>query len=93
MRTTKIMMRPPLKKKLFLVQRPGVYITAEWDFFFFYFAAQKIFGQNFIIFLQKKNKKREKKDFPAARLATISATGWTGNIFFFKGGLFKVTDL
>ena len=29
----------------------------------------------------------EKKDFPAARLATITATRWTGNKLFSKGGL------
>ena len=30
--------RPPLKKMLFLVQRPGEDITAEWELFFFHFA-------------------------------------------------------
>ena len=44
-------------------------------------------GQNFIIFLQKK-KKKKKEDFAAARLATMSATRWTGNKrFLIKGGL------
>ena len=51
-----------------------------------------ILGQNFIIFLQKKKKKKKGGggvggDFAAARLATISATRWTGNKLFFKGGL------
>ena len=75
--------RPPLKKMLFPVQRPGDFITAEWEFFFpfcpFFFV-----GQDFIIFLQKKYKKKQKKKgFAAARLATISATRYTGNKTFF----------
>ena len=81
--------RPPLKKILFPVQRPGVYITAEWDFFFFILPKKYFLGQNFIIFLPPppQKKKEKKKDFAAARLATISATRWTGNKVFFKGGL------
>ena len=51
---------------------------------FFHFANFLFFGQDFIIFLPKKKKK---KDFAAARLATISATRYTGNKLFFKGGL------
>ena len=35
-------------------------------------------SQKYPYFLQKK-KKYKKKDFAAARLATISATCWTGN--------------
>ena len=34
-------MRPPLKKILFPVQRPGVYITAEWELFFSFCPQQK----------------------------------------------------
>ena len=47
-------------------------------------------GQNFIIFSPpppNPQKGGEKTDFAAARLATISATRWTGNKLFFKGGL------
>ena len=38
-----------------------------------------------------KGKKRviEQKDFAAARLATTSATCWTGIKLFFKGGLYS----
>ena len=43
--------------------------------FFFILPPKKSFGQ------------KKKKDFAAARLATISATRWTGNKLFFKGGL------
>ena len=38
----------------------------------------------------KKRKKVEKKEFAAARVAIILATRWTGNTFFFKGGLSSV---
>ena len=46
--------RPPLKKMLFLVQRPGDYITAEWELFFF--ANFIFFWLKFHHFLQKKKK-------------------------------------
>ena len=48
-------LRPPLKKMLFPVQRPGDFITAEWELFFFILPS--FFGQDFIIFLQKKTEK------------------------------------
>ena len=76
-----------LKKILSPVQRPGVYITAEWELFFHFAQKKNFFGQNFIIFLPTKKEKGKKKDFAATRLATISATRWTGNKVFFKGGL------
>ena len=79
--------RPPLKKSLFPVHRPGGYFLADWEHFFLDFLDFFFFGQDFIIFLQKKKKKKKKKDFAAARLATISATRYTGNKLFFKGGL------
>ena len=66
--------RPPFKKILFPVQLPGVYITADWELFFFILPHKQFFGQNFIIFLPKKKEKKRKKDVAAARLATISAT-------------------
>ena len=56
--------------------------------FSFIFSLFFFFCQDFIIFLPKKN--RKKKDFAAARLATISATRYTGNKFFFKGGPIRV---
>ena len=43
-------------------------------------------GSRFHHFLTKK-KTKKKKDFAAARLATISATRYTENKLFFKGGL------
>ena len=70
-----------LKKTLFPVARPGDFISAEWDFFFFHFA-------HFIIFLPKIKKKKKRGgggEIVAARLATISATRYTGNKPFFKG--------
>ena len=79
-----VRIRPPLKKKLFPVQRPGEHITADFFFFLilhFFFN----FGQNFIIFLPKKIK--WKKKVAATRLAIILATRWTGNKHFFTGGL------
>ena len=44
-------------------------------------------------FSYRKKKKQEKKKFADARLATISATRWTGNKLFFKGGLIVYGDL
>ena len=53
-------LRPPFKKMLFPVQRPGVYITAEWELLFLilllFFALSKISS-----FSYKKKKKTEKK--------------------------------
>ena len=69
---------------LFTVQQPGDYNTAEWDFFFF-FILPFIFGSTFSY--QKKKKNGKKKDFVAARLATISATRWTGNKLFLRVAL------
>ena len=43
--------RPPLKKCLFLIQRPGEDITAEGDFFFFMLPFSFLFFKNVIIFL------------------------------------------
>ena len=86
---------PPLQKMLFPVQRPGDFIIAEWRTFFFDFAHIFFFffGSRFHHFLTppppKKNGKK-KKDFAAARLATISATRYTENKLFFKGGLRRV---
>ena len=37
--------------------------------------------------IQRGKKNTKKKYFAASRLATIMATRWTGNNFFFKGGL------
>ena len=68
---------------MFPVQRPGEDIIAEWKFFFFHFAN--------LFLVKKKEKKRKKEDNAAARLATISATCWTGNKLFFKGGLIPQT--
>ena len=59
---------------LFPVQRPVEDITAEWNILFFSYQ-------------KKKKKEKKKKDIATARLATISATRWTGNKLFFKGGL------
>ena len=73
------MVRPPLKKILFPVQRPGVYITAEWGGKNLILPQKRFFCQNFIIFLPKKKGGEKKKDFVAAH--------WTGNKLFFKGGL------
>ena len=90
------MVRPPLKKILFPVRWPGVYITGEWELFFFILPPPP---PNFWVKIssfsypppppQKKTPKKtgKKKDFAAARLATISVTRWTGNKLFFKGGL------
>ena len=60
--------------------------------FFFQFFQFTIFGVQISKFSYPKKKekqkklKKKKKDFAAARLATISATRWTGNKLFFKGG-------
>ena len=71
---------------LFPVQRPGEDITAEWELFFsFCNFFHLFFRKKKDIFLPKK--RRGKKDIAAAQLATISATRWTGNNIFFKGGL------
>ena len=77
-------MRPPVKKILFPVQRPGVYITAEWELFFFILPPKKNVWSKFHHFLTKIKKKGGKKDFASARLATISATRWTGNKLFLR---------
>ena len=81
--------RPPLKKKLFPVQRPGDFITAEWELFFFILPIF-FFWSRFHNFLTKK---KEKKNFAAARLATISPTRYTGNKLFFKGGLIQAENI
>ena len=60
-----------------VVLRQDEYIRADWEVF------PSVFRY---YFLTKKRKKEKKKDFAAARLATISATHWTGNKLFFKGG-------
>ena len=86
--------RPLLKEILFPVQRPGVYITAEWELFFSF--CQKV-GSKFQHFLtRKKTKNGRGGDFAAARLATISATRWTGNKLFLRvssGANFKFEGL
>ena len=68
---------------LFTVQWPGDFITAEWELFFFilpfFFVFVKIHH-----FLTQKKQKPKKKDFAAARLATISATRYTGNKLFLR---------
>ena len=69
------MLRPPLEKMLFPVQRPGESMRADWDLFFS-FSKKKKNQYYFYYFLTKKKKK---KDFAAARLAMISATHCTGN--------------
>ena len=78
---------------LFPVQRPGEFITAEWELFFFHFAQFFFFfgggGVKISSFYYKKTTK--KLDFAAARLAAISATRYTGNKLFFKGGLTRNT--
>ena len=81
-----IQLGPPLKKMLFPVQRPGDFITAEWELYFFILPFFWGEGVNISSFSYPK-KKKKKKGFAAARLATISATRYTGNKHFFKGGL------
>ena len=81
-----------LKEMLIPVQRLGEYITAESWQLFFHFA-----NSLFFFFCGGGGgggggKKQQKwggggELFAAARLATISATHWTGNHPFFKGGL------
>ena len=66
---------------MFPVSRPGEYIRAEWKrFSIFVFFVSK----NVSTFLTKKG---EGGELAAARVAIISATRWTGNKLFFKGGL------
>ena len=55
---SRVDIRPPLKKMLFLVQRSGDFITAEWEFLFS-FCHIFVFVKNVIMFLPPK--KREKK--------------------------------
>ena len=54
--------------------------------FFFFFVKISFSYQK-----QTKQKNGKKKDFAAARLATISDTRWTGNKLFFKGGIKSVS--
>ena len=51
-------LRPPLKKCLFPVQRPGENIRADWDLFFLIF--DLFFFKNFSNFLQKKKNGKKK---------------------------------
>ena len=70
---------------LFLVQRPGEDITAEWELFFFILPPTNLFFLNKnknSIFSYKKN-----QYIAATQLVTISATRWTGKKLYFKGGL------
>ena len=76
----RLMLGHPLKKMLFPVQRPGEHITAEWELFYFFWSTISSFSY-------QKKPPEKKKDFAAARVAIISATRWTGNKLFFKGGL------
>ena len=78
--------RSPLEKMLFLVQRPGEDITAEWDLFFLLFFGLK----NFNIFSPNNNNKKRYCGRP------------TGHNFghpldrkqtFFKGGLMYAQDV
>ena len=71
-------LRPPLKKMLFPVWRPGEYIRADWDIFLFSFFHIFFSYHYFYYFLTKRKKK-----FAAAQLTTILATRWIGNKLFF----------
>ena len=53
-----------------------------FQFSIFFFPQKK-----FQFFSYKKRKKDKKRETAAARVAIISATCWTGNKLFFKGGL------
>ena len=69
-----------LKKILFPVQRLGVYITAEWELFFFILPPPQNVWSKFHHFLTKK-KGENKKDWPQFRPPAGQETD------FFKGGL------
>ena len=79
-------MRPPLEK-----MRPGEDRTAEQELFFscclfFVFFVFFVFwggGGGGEYFLTER-RERKKKDIAVARLATISATRWTGNKLFLR---------
>ena len=76
-----------LKKRSCFRSSGRVTITAEWELFFSSCQLFCFWVKISSFSCNNNPKKTEKKDFAAARLATISATRWTGNILFFKGGL------
>ena len=51
---------------------------------FQFFSPQKM---SVLLLPKKKKKKEKKKEIGATKVAIISATRWTGNKLFFKGGL------
>ena len=54
-----IELRPPIKKILFPVQRPGVYITAEWELFFSFCPPKNLLVKISSFSYQKKKKKKK----------------------------------
>ena len=76
--------RATLKKNIVSGPAAGCVYYCRMGTFFFHFAPKIFFWSKFHHFLTNKKKGEKKEDFAAARLATISATRWTG---FFKGGL------
>ena len=71
---------------LFPVQRPGDFITAEWELFALFFC-----GQDFIILLPKK--KTEKKDFCGRPTGHNFGHPLHRKHTFFKGGLMGICAL
>ena len=71
-----------LEKMLFPVKRPGDFNTAEWELFFSF--CHFFFFLKISTFSYQKQTNRGIKDFAAARLATVSATRWTGNKLFLR---------
>ena len=74
-----------LKKNVVSGPAAGCVYNCRMGTFFSHFAPKK-FGVKISSFSYQKKKGGKKKDFAAARLATISATRWTEKLFF-KGGL------
>ena len=82
---SRVDIRPPLKEMSFPVQRPGEFITAEWESIFSF--CHIYFGQKFHHFLPKKNVGKKKilrpPDWPQFRSPARHETN-----FFLRVALF-----
>ena len=80
-----VIIGPPLKKALFLVERPDGKISDNWKLSIPPPPQKKKQKKTTVLFLPKKQRWGEK--IAAAQVAIISATRSTGNKLVFKGGL------
>ena len=89
-------LRPPLKKKVFLIQRLGENIRADWDpFFRFFFFLEGTLFFDFFFFFQKKisNFLKKKKRICGRPGGHALGHPLDRRQAFFKGGLTSLFPL